>query len=198
MLRGRCVGLKSLDDVLYVIFEMHVREDRDFAARVAELQRVDKEFSCNAVANGTKAAFVVTLPHLFEGKNLIELKVAIQLCLGLYLEEVVVLTAIDSPANDEVIVVIAVDPVNVPSPKNLKCGKGSRLKLHPKSENCFPPVYFAGRDIVKCFSKRFAPFAIAANAMKVPSVWSENPTGTWYRSCSQPMHPSCTCSYGVG
>ena len=96
--------------MLYVIFEMHVREDRDFTARVAELQRVDKELSCNAVANRAETFFVVALPHLLEGKDLVQAELSIQLFLGFYLEEVVVLTAIDGPANDEIIVVIAIDP----------------------------------------------------------------------------------------
>ena len=40
-------------------------------------------------------------------------------------------------------------------PRDLQCCKSSRLKLHPKSENGFPPVYLARRDLVNYFHRSY-------------------------------------------
>ena len=132
-----------LDGIQHVVAEVNVSQQRHFAACGLEGQRVKEKFSGKAVLDGLKAALICLLARLLEGEYFAQAPQMIRLALGLDLLEMITGASRGLSPNHEIIVVVAINAVDIPAFKYLQRRISCRLMLHVEAQHRFPADHFS-------------------------------------------------------
>ncbi|MFP3707862.1 hypothetical protein SB783_27950 [Paraburkholderia sp. SIMBA_009] len=96
-----------------IVVEVNVAKNRDFTTLVAEFDGMHEQLAGDAVADRLQLLVRIQRTCLLESEHLRDIPLLVCLALGLHLEEVVVDNTRYGSAHDKIVVIVAVDPVDL-------------------------------------------------------------------------------------
>ena len=107
-----------------------------------------EKFSGKAVLDGLKAALICLLARFLQGKYLAQTPQMIRFALRFDLIEMIIGTGRGLAADHEIIVVVAINAVDISAFKDFQRRISCRLMLHIEAQHRLPADHFARRYVM--------------------------------------------------